>query len=455
MFAAARLGAVMVNINYQWTVSQLDYVIRDCDVKALIVDSRRAKELNDATIADSVCRILVKGTTPDHPLMSPLNAEPSASSLPSPLGIDIDLAAILYTSGSTGSPKGVMLSHLNLIQGARSVSQYVENTPEDRLMSLLPLSFDYGLSQLNCMCMMGGTLVLQGVPMASAVVKTLAEQRITGLAAVPPIWIPLVRYLSQVHTPLPHLRYVTNSGGKIPPHTLAEMPKVLGGTKVFLMYGLTEAFRSTYLTPEKFAEKPGSMGQAIPNVETFVVDPAIGVCGPGQTGELVHRGSLISMGYWGKPEATAEKIRICPELRYLIGDEKVVYSGDLVRLDDDGDYWFVGRNDRMIKSSGFRISPTEVEDLVHQSGLVDQVIAFAADDELLGQVVNVIVSAVEGSEVDSVELKKRLQKSMPHYMVPKVIHVWTGAMLRTGSGKLDVPNMIEAVRGLPTISDSK
>ncbi len=442
MFAAARIGAVFVNINYQWTVDQLDYVLRDCEVSALFVDQRVARNLAAARLPDTLKHVIVKGACPDHPKMIAWDALPRDLTPPPPVGINLDLAAILYTSGSSGQPKGVMLSNLNLVQGARSVAQYLENVPEDRLLSLLPFSFDYGLSQLTTMCLVGGTVVLQPVMMPVEIVKTLVTQRTTGLAAVPPAWIPIVRFLAEHPTELPDLRYVTNSGGKIPDSILELMPRVLPGTKIYLMYGLTEAFRSTYLPPELFHEKMGSIGRAIPNVETYVIDPEIGVCGPGQQGELVHRGSLVSMGYWGKPQATAEKIKPCPQLTHLIGNEQVVYSGDIVRIDEDGYYWFVGRHDAMIKSSGFRISPTEVEDVVFRSGLVADVVAFGVPDELLGEAVEIVVTAAHDTRVDEEALLRYCRRKMAHYMVPRSVHRWKGEFPRTGSGKIDRPQVI-------------
>ena len=442
MFAAARLGAVFVNINHQWTINQLDYVLRDCAVSVLFVDQRVARALAATELPDTLKHVVVNGKCPDHPKMIAWDAMPRDLTPPPPVGIDMDLAAILYTSGSTGQPKGVMLSNLNLVQGARSVARYVENVPEDRLLSLLPFSFDYGLNQLTTMCIVGGTVVLQPVMMPVEIVKTLVAERITGLAAVPPAWIPIVRFLAEHPTELPDLRYVTNSGGKIPDSILELMPQVFPRTKIYLMYGLTEAFRSTYLPPELFHEKMGSIGKAIPDAETYIVDPDIGICGPGQQGELVHRGSLISMGYWGKPEATAEKIRPCPQLKHLIGDENVVYSGDIVRIDDAGYYWFVGRNDAMIKASGFRISPTEVEEAVFRSGLVSDVVAFGVPDELLGQAVEIAVTTPKDSALDEAAVMRHCVQKMPSYMVPRKVYHWKGEFPRSGSGKIARPQVI-------------
>jgi acyl-CoA ligase (AMP-forming) (exosortase A-associated) len=447
MFAVARLGAIFVNISHQWTVEQLEYVLGDSGACVLFTDSRMARALAARALPPSLRRVIVNGAAPDDQRMVSWSALPTSATGPAPRGIDTDLAAILYTSGSTGAPKGVMLTHANLLHGARSVARYLENAPHDRLLSLLPFSFDYGLSQLTTMCLVGGTVVLQPVMMAAEIVKTLAEQQATGFAAVPPAWIQVVRYLVERPTGLPALRYVTNSGGKIPDGILRQMPRVFPGAKIFLMYGLTEAFRSTYLPPELFDAKMGSMGRAIPNVEVYVINPEIGVCGPGQQGELVHRGSLVSRGYWGKPEDTAAKIRPCPELRHLIGDEPVVYSGDIVRLDDDGYLWFVGRNDSMIKVSGFRISPTEVEDVVFRSGLVAEVVAFGVAHELDGQAVEIAVTAKGGAELDGGELLAYCRRHMPTYMVPRRVHTWSGEFPRSGSGKIDRPQVTRRYGG--------
>ena len=441
MFAAARIGAVMVNINHQWTGHQLDYVLRDCDVKALFIDQRPAQELAKEEKPATLEHVVVKGKAPNDPLMTSWSDLPTDLKPPPKVGIDTDLAALLYTSGSTGQPKGVMLSNLNLLNGARSVAQYVKNRPDDRLLSLLPFSFDYGLSQLTTMFLVGGTIVVQNVMMPAEIVKSLVSHKITGFAAVPPAWIPVVRYLDEVETDLPDLRYITNSGGKIPGNVLELMPKVFPGVEIYLMYGLTEAFRSTYLPPELYEKKMGSMGRAIPNAETFIVDDEIGICGPGQRGELVHRGSLVSLGYWGRPDVTAEKIKPCPQLKPLFGDEKVCYSGDLVRIDEDGDYWFVSRRDAMIKASGFRISPTEIEDVVSKSGLISHVVAYGAPDETLGQAVEIVVTGRDSQPLDTDQLMAYCRQNMPHYMAPRRIHVWEGEMPRTGSGKLDRPTI--------------
>ncbi|MGQ0456816.1 MAG: AMP-binding protein [Hyphomicrobium sp.] len=459
MFAISKLGAVVVNVNAQWTLDQLAYVADDCQAKALIVDARPAKALAAGSPPKSVARILVTGDAPGGEGFVSWR-DPATSAAPAAVHrLDTELAMIIYTSGSTGKPKGVMLSHRNIVAGARSVARYLQLSEDERLLSVLPYSFDYGLNQLTTMMLMGGTVVLQPVAMAAEIVRTIQKHGVTGVAAVPPLWSQIVRLLHDSPTPLPSLRRITNSGGKIPTNILERVSGAFPGVKVYLMYGLTEAFRSTYLAPEKFLPKMGSIGRAIPNAEIYVIKHGEGVAKPGEQGELVHRGPLVSMGYWGKPEITREKIRPCPELAHLIGDEPVVYSGDIVRLDSDGDLWFVARNDAMIKTSGFRLSPDEVEDLICRSGVVSDVVAFGVDDDDLGQVVHVAVTPLNGFQEDA--LLKHCHNAMAHYMVPRVIHLWSDAMPRTSSGKLSRPDVIRACReffslqGLETPSGSK
>jgi acyl-CoA ligase (AMP-forming) (exosortase A-associated) len=447
--AAARLGAVFVNINYQWVSHQLEYIVRDCQIRALFTDARRANQIAQSPLAGEIDAIIVRGQTPDHPRMISWDGLPDPGFVPPNPSIDADLAALLYTSGSTGSPKGVMFSHRNIVLGARSVAKYLNNTSEDRILSLLPFSFDYGLNQVMTMFLVGGTVVLQPVALPAEIAKTVVTAQVTGVALVAPSWVQLVRYLQEVPVKFPALRYITNSGGKIPLRTLEAMPAVFPGVDIYLMYGLTEAFRSTYLPPHLFAGKMGSIGRAIPNTEIFVVDPERGVCGPGGQGELIHRGGLISMGYWNNQAATDEKLKVNEHLRPLIGDEKVLHSGDTVRIDDDGFLWYVGREDAMIKCSGFRMSPTEIEDLLCTHPEVTEAVAFGEDSEELGQVVHAAVSSRQEAGLDLENLQRFCLENMPKYMVPRKLHHFPRVMPRTGNGKIDRQSVIGECRSRP------
>jgi acyl-CoA ligase (AMP-forming) (exosortase A-associated) len=442
-FAVTRIGAVFVNVNHQWTAKQLEYVLADCGARVLVTERRKARELSDPA---NLVRILLADGAAEGANQVRLADVPAGRGAPVVQRGERDLAALLYTSGSTGRPKGVMLSHRNIVLGAHSVASYLANRPEDRILGLLPMSFDYGMNQLMTMLLVGGTLVLQPVVLPAEIVKSIQERGVTGMALVPPSWVQLVRYLEESRTSLPTLRYATNSGGKIPRLILEAMPRVLPGVQIFLMYGLTEAFRSSYLPPAEFQAKLGAIGRAIPGAELFVVHPEKGLCAPGEEGELVHRGELISLGYWNDPERTNAKIKSSKHLAALIGDEKVLFSGDLVHRDEDGCLWFHGRMDEMIKCSGFRLSPTEVEDQLYATGLVGEAIAYGVEDDELGQVVHVAVTAREVKALDPEELLRLCRKEMPGYMVPRRVHLWPGTMPRTSSGKLDRATVIQACK---------
>lgn len=449
MFGAAKIGAVVVNVNFQWTAEQLCYVAADSGAAALIVGAAAQKGLAGRDLPDSVRGILIAGqATPTGPAQELWSDQTATGAAPEAQPAAGDLAMIIYTSGSTGLPKGVMLSHSNIRTGADTVIEYLHLKDSDRLLSVLPYSFDAGLNQLTTMMRVGGSVVHQPVAMPAELIKSINTHGITGFAGVPPLWNQVVRLLDKAPVPMPSLRLITNTGGKIPPDVLERMPDVFPDVQIFLMYGLTEAFRSTYLPPEKFAAKMGAIGQQVPNAQVFVIKHGQGRAGPGEQGELVHAGPLVSLGYWQQPDLSGQKIRPCPELADLIGETPVVYSGDLVRVDQDGDLWFVGRVDDMIKTSGFRLSPTEVEDLVSRSGLVSDVIAYGVEDDDMGQVVHVVVTAADG--FDTATLMSHCRKTMPHYMVPGQVHVWPGQMPRTASGKLDRPAVIARARDMAT-----
>lgn len=453
MFAVAKLGAAIVNVNSQCTAEQVAYIANDSGASCIILDPRAATALSTRGLPTSVTRVLVNGTPPVDARFTDCRSNCGSRSPNVARRMSTDLAMIIYTSGSTGMPKGVMLSNNNILAGARSVARYLGLTQDDRLLSVLPYSFDYGLNQLTTMMLLGGTVVHQPVPLAAEVINTMERERVSGVAAVPPLWGQIVRALTASPRSFPCLRRVTNSGGSMAPNILAKMPLVFPGVDIFLMYGLTEAFRSTYLQPHKFALKRGSIGQAVPDAEVFVIKHGVGLAGPNEEGELVHRGPLVSLGYWGRPELSAEKIRPCAELVDRIGLEPVVYSGDTVRIDADGDLWFVGRADMMIKTNGFRVSPEEVEDHIYRSELVSEAVAFGVDDEDLGQAIHLAVTPSQDSSGEDM-LLHYCRKSLPSYMMPRHFHFWPQPMPRTASGKLDRPAVVSECRQRFALTDA-
>jgi acyl-CoA ligase (AMP-forming) (exosortase A-associated) len=349
--------------------------------------------------------------------------------------LETDPVAILYTSGSTGKPKGVVLSHRNVVVGGSSVAQYLENDSNDRILSLLPLSFDAGFSQLTTAFVAGATIVLLDYLLPNDAVRACERERITGITGVPPLWMQLAQQKWPT-TATTSLRYFANTGGKMPRDTLQRLRSLFPQAKPYLMYGLTEAFRSTYLPPSEVDARPDSIGKAIPNVEVLVVRPDGSECAPNEPGELVHRGPLVALGYWMDPERTRERYRPAPgQLAGLPQKELAVWSGDTVIRDEDGFLYFVGRQDDMIKTSGYRVSPTEIEEVAFQSKLIIEGVAFGVPHDTLGQAIALVAKA-ERESANTDALLSFFRARLPAYMVPMHV-IWRDVLPRNPNGKLD------------------
>jgi acyl-CoA ligase (AMP-forming) (exosortase A-associated) len=448
IFGVSEAGGVFVPINATLFPEQVGHIAKDCGMKGLITTAAKLSTLTPLLLQIPSLEFVVltgEGDTPQTAL--PAHRLEDLYELSGPpecreQAISKDLAAILYTSGSTGKPKGVMLSHANVMAGSRIVSTYLGISSAERILAVLPFSFDAGMNQLMTAFEQGGTIVLINFVFAREVVQMLLKERITGLAGVPTLWSLLAQPSSTLEKqPLTNLRYITNTGGAMPQAVLKVLRQALPTTKVFLMYGLTEAFRSTYLPPEELDRRPTSMGKAIPDTEILVLKENGEPCKPGEIGELVHRGPTVSLGYWNRPEDTARALRPNPLLSPEMGDcERVCYSGDLVKTDDEGFLYFVGRRDTMIKSSGFRISPTEIEEVLFQTGKLRGAAAIGIPDDVLGQVVKVFVVAKDGTPLDPQELLSICAEKMPRYMVPKFLEV-LDELPKTSSGKVDYPTL--------------
>jgi acyl-CoA ligase (AMP-forming) (exosortase A-associated) len=443
IFAASQANAVFVPINHLLFPEQVAHIINDCRMKGLITTKSKLSSLLPVlqqTPSLSFVVVLNEGDCPEIDLPVLVFEDLCDTAAPPQKGLRIgkDLAAILYTSGSTGKPKGVMLSHSQIIAGASSVSTYLELTEKERILAILPFSFDAGMNQLTTAFQQGATLVIMTFTFAREIVQVLAKEKITGLAGVPTVWALLAQPQSTLHkTPLPHLRYITNTGGAMPQTILARLRKVLPATRIFLMYGFTEAFRATYLPPEELDRRPTSIGKAIPNSEILVINERGELCKPGEVGELVQRGSTVSLGYWERPELTAAMFRPHPFVPADQRDgEKVCYSGDLVMTDEEGFLYFVGRRDTMIKSSGYRISPTEVEEALFQSGRVGGAAVIGVPDELLGQHIKAFLVPKEQPPTDPGEIIALCAERLPRYMVPKTIE-YLDELPKMPNGKVD------------------
>jgi acyl-CoA ligase (AMP-forming) (exosortase A-associated) len=448
IFSISQGGGVYVPINTVLLPDQVAHIVRDCGMKALITTAEKMDLLSPALRDTPSLEFFVlasksNGHDPGEASSAPTYRMEEMVQFPadSPWidhGISLDLAAILYTSGSTGKPKGVMLSHANVMAGSTIVSTYLGITEKERILAVLPFSFDAGMNQLMTAFQRGGTIVLIKFVFAKEIIAALLAERITGLAGVPTVWSLLVNGGIMKHKFL-DLRYITNTGGAMPQAILKVLREALPETKIFLMYGLTEAFRSTYLPPEELDQRPTSMGKAIPDTEILVLNEKGERCRPGEVGELVHRGPTVSMGYWGNPDATDRVLKTNPLLPPQLGPcEKVCYSGDLVKTDEDGFLYYVGRRDTMIKSSGYRISPTEVEEILFQTGQIRQAAAIGIPDEVLGQTVKVFLVAKNGTALDCDDIQAYCVEKMPRHMVPKHFEIMT-ELPKTSSGKVDYP----------------
>ncbi|HUG63469.1 MAG TPA: AMP-binding protein [Methylomirabilota bacterium] len=441
IFAPSRADAVVVPINPLLAPPQVRHVLADSGARVLITDAAMLGRNRDALagLPDLRAILLVDGDGDDgDPRVAP--AEIDAPPPPCE-AIGEDLAAILYTSGSTGRPKGVMLSHANLLAGTRIVRTYLGIGPDDRILSILPLSFDYGLNQLLTAVEQRASLALLTFRFGDEIVRALRDHRITVLAGVPTVWAVLTRAApSLAKTALPDLRAITNSGGAVPTDTVARLRALLPTTRIFLMYGLTEAFRSTFLDPDEIDRRPGSIGKAIPECEVFVVTPDGRRAAPGERGTLVHRGPTVSLGYWRRPGETERVIRQNPLRPVEEGRDIVCVSGDVAYADAEGFLYFVGRRDAMIKSSGYRISPSEVEEVLMATGRFRQVAVIGLPDPALGQRVHAVgVGASE--DVDVGAALSVAAGQLAAYMVPRTVEL-VDVLPVTANGKVDVARLV-------------
>lgn len=446
IFGCSMAAGVFVPVNAGLKAPQVSYILQDCNVKILITSKARLTGLADELINCPDLETVLLTDADDnasyklgHIQVLTYHNESIAlgQSVTCQALTDADMAAILYTSGSTGKPKGVVLSHRNMLLGAQSVASYLDNKQQDVILALLPLSFDYGLSQLTTAFLVGASVVLLDFFLVQDVVRSVEKHQVTAIAAVPPLWSQLAK--ANWHPgSADSVRYITNSGGAMPQTLLVQLQQIFNRAAPYLMYGLTEAFRSTYLEPAELAKRPGSMGKAIPNAEIVVVREDGTLCGPNEAGELVHRGPLVSLGYWNAPEKTAERFKFDPVVPKGIQlPQLAVWSGDTVRFDEEGYLYFIGRRDEMIKSSGYRISPTEVEEAVYQlsSDLTD-VAALGVEHAELGQAILIIFACQSSIAVNSVEWLQQLKRTLPNYMLPKEL-IQLDKMPKNANGKID------------------
>ena len=416
--ACARAGLVHVPVNPVLKRAQVAHILSDSGAGLLVSGKARLGTLREGELPCAAA-----DEAEGAAMLAHEDREPPSSAGPD------ELAALLYTSGSTGRPKGVMLSHANLWLGAVSVAHYLGLEPRDRVLGVLPLAFDYGQNQLLSAWAAGAAVVPVEYLAARDVIRAVEEHGITTLAGVPPLWVQLVEAPWPPRAALA-LRRLTNSGGRLPVSIVRRMRELFPAAEIHLMYGLTEAFRSTSLDPALLDEHPDSIGTEIPFAEVMTSRPDGTACAPGEEGELVHAGPLVAKGYWNDPERTAERFRPAPPSSRYGGT--AVWSGDRVRQDEPGLFYFLGREDSMIKTSGNRVSPTEVEEAAVASGAAAEAVAVGYPDHRLGEAIALVVRGDGPEEA----LVRHLRSELPTFMQPSAI-LWRDALPRSPNGKLD------------------
>ena len=441
LLASLQAGCVAVPINPKLKPAQVLHVLKDCEASAVVATSLRANELSRrealwharVLLTDSLPNPEPEPTAGSAPLYWEQCLSNDEYASPPPAPIDADVALLIYTSGSTGLPKGVVVSHRNVIAGAESVASYLGIGRADVILGLLPLSFDAGFSQLSTAIVSGARLVLHNYTSARFVPALCAASKVTLITAIPPLWSQLaaVSWGDEALT----VRTIANTGGHMPATLLKSLRALFPQARPFLMYGLTEAFRSTYLDPAEIDHRPDSIGKAIPNAEILVLRADGSRCAPGEHGELVHRGALVTLGYWNNKAKTRERFRVLPPSITLSPlPEYAVWSGDIVRTDEDGFIYFVGRRDELMKISGYRVSPTEIEKVVMRAGGIRETVVIGVADDALGTA-PVALLVPEKVDFDSAVALAHCKRELPAYMVPKL--VVCEALAHSPNGKLD------------------
>lgn len=436
IFAVLKAGAVFSPINPSTKADKLAYLLNNCRAAALITLGSLVAVARDAmAVAPSVRLAVVAGAAGQPALAGGMRfedalAEPGAAPSPDAAGIELDLAMLIYTSGSTGFPKGVMMTHRNIVAAASSITTYLENTPEDIILNVLPISFDYGLYQVLMAMRIGATLVLEkSFAFPQAILNKVAAEKVTGLPLVPTMAAILLQMKDLKPGAYPHIRYITNTAAALPPAHIMRLQELFPRTRIYSMYGVTECKRCTYLPPGELAKRPGSVGIAIPGTEAYVVDDAGQRVAPGTVGELVIRGPHVMKGYWENADATDHALRPGP-----YAWEKVLHTGDLFRADDEGFLYFVARKDDIIKTRGEKVSPKEIENVLYALAGIREAAVIGVPDAILGMAIKAVVVSTN-AEMKEQDVIRHCAKHLEEFMIPKFVE-FRDTLPKTDSGKI-------------------
>lgn len=441
IFAILKAGGVFLMVNPSIKIDKLVYVLNNCRAKAIVCPQLRVKEVDGHAdqLPHTTVAVITGAAPTDHPesrtKLVPFNQilleQSRATSRPRKQNIDVDLAALIYTSGSTGNPKGVMLTHLNIVSAATSITTYLENRQDDIILNVLPLAFDYGLYQVLMGFKIGGTVILErSFAYPHAVLEKVKQEKVTGFPIVPTI-AALLLQMDLGKYDFSSLRYLTNTAAALPTEHITRLRKLFPQVKLFSMYGLTECKRVSYLPPDQLDVRPGSVGRGMPNEEVYIVDDEGSRVGPGVVGQLVVRGSNVMKGYWEMPEATERVLKPGP-----LPGERVLYTGDLFKMDEEGFLYFVGRKDDIIKSRGEKVSPKEVENVLSSLDGVAEVAVIGVPDPILGQAVKAFIQVKAGMALTDKDVLRHCSRHLEDFMMPKIIE-FRSLLPKTANGKIN------------------
>ena len=423
-WAVLKANAVVSIVNPQTKAEKLAYYLNDCRAAFLLTDEHLGGVWRAAAAQSPHLKGVIAG--PDDPALSTEREAP-----PRRTAIDVDLAAIIYTSGSTGDPKGVMLTHRNMLAAAASISGYLRMQDDDVILGVLPLAFDYGLYQLIMSTRVGARLVLgRSFAFPAQVLQLMVDEGVTGFPGVPTVFAVLAELKGLREFDLSRVRFVTNTAAALPLKHIRVLRDLFPAARIYSMYGLTECKRCTYLPPEDIDRKPASVGIAIPNTELWLIDEHGERVGPNTVGQLVIRGATVMRGYWEKPDETARKLKPGP-----LPGEMVLHTGDLCRLDDDGYLYFVGRMDDIIKSRGEKVAPKEVEHVLYDIAGVRDAAVVGVPDDILGSAVKAFVVLEAGATLTEKDIQRECQARLENFMVPKFVEI-VPDLPRTATGKI-------------------
>jgi amino acid adenylation domain-containing protein len=444
IFGILKAGGVFLVINPQVKPDKVEYILNDCQVKCLITDSRHlqsiASNLPDCPNLETI--IVVDKEYKKYKLdslnrfkfldFSDITANFSTDRPPKKC-IDIDLASLIYTSGSTGIPKGVTLTHLNMVSAASSIIEYLENQHDDIIIDVLPLSFDYGLYQVLMAFKFGGTVVLErSFLYPYKLIDLIIKEKVTGFPLVPTIAAILLKLKNLEKFDFRHVRYISNTAQAFPPEHIFKLQKIFPNARIYSMYGLTECKRVSYLPPAELERRPTSVGIAMPNTQVFIVDEkGQKIEEHGRAGELVVRGANVMKGYWNLPQETAQVLKPGP-----IPGEMMLYTGDLFRKDEEGFLYFISRKDDLIKTGGERVSPKEIENVLHQIDGISEAAVVGVSDEILGQAIKAFVTLKDEVGLTEKDIIKLSSLKLESFMVPKYIEIME-ELPKSSHGKVD------------------